>query len=129
MKFSILTAEGKTFSDEIDYIVIHNEDGEVAILKDHIPIIIHIRSGHLKCVIGNHLKFAIIEQGILEFKDNQVSVLALDAEMGNTLEVTKVSFEKMKKDKLELTKKENIDLSKQERELKENIQKSKAGQL
>ncbi len=35
----------------------------------------------------------------------------------------------MKKEKLELTKKENIDFSKQERELKENIMKSKAGQL
>ncbi|MBN2268880.1 MAG: hypothetical protein V3569_02110 [Acholeplasmataceae bacterium] len=129
MKLSIFTAEGKSFNDEIDYMVIHNEDGEVAILKDHIPIIIQIQSGYLKCVMGNHLKYAIIEQGILEFKDNNLSVLALDAEVGDTLENTKVSFEKMKKDKLEMTKKENIDLSKQERELKENIQKSKAGQL
>ncbi len=55
--------------------------------------------------------------------------MALDAEMGDTLDSTRTSFEKMKKDKLELAKKENIDLSKQERELKENIQKSKAGQL
>lgn len=129
MKLSVLTAEGKSFSDEIDYIVVHNEDGEIAILKDHIPIIVQIRSGYVKCVIGNQLKFAIIEQGILEFKDNNLSILALDAAMGTTLESTRDSFEKMKKEKLEMTKKENIDLSKQERELKENIQKSKAGQL
>ncbi|MFA6377615.1 MAG: hypothetical protein WCW63_03210 [Acholeplasmataceae bacterium] len=129
MKLSVLTAEGKSFSDEIDYIVIHNEDGEIAILKDHIPIIVQIRLGYVKCVIGNQLKFAIIEQGILEFKDNNLSILALDAAMGTTLESTRDSFEKMKKEKLEMTKKENIDLSKQERELKENIQKSKAGQL
>jgi len=129
MKLSVLTAEGKSFSDDIDYIVIHNEDGEMAILKDHIPIIVQIKSGYLKSVTGNNLKYAIIEQGILEFKDNNLTVLALDAEMGSTLESTRASFEKMKKEKLELTKKENIDLSKQERELKENIQKSKAGQL
>lgn len=129
MKFSVLTAEGKSFSDDIDYIVIHNEDGEMAILKDHIPIIVQIKSGYLKCVTSSHLKFAIIEQGILEFKDNECAILALDAEMGDTLDSTRTSFEKMKKDKLELAKKENIDLSKQERELKENIQKSKAGQL
>jgi len=129
MKFSVLTAEGKSFNDDIDYIVIHNEDGEMAILKDHIPIIVQIKSGYLKCVTNSHLKFAIIEQGILEFKDNECSILALDAEMGDTLGSTRTSFEKMKKDKLELAKKENIDLSKQERELKENIQKSKAGQL
>lgn len=129
MKFSVLTAEGKSFSDDIDYIVIHNEDGEMAILKDHIPIIVQIKSGYLKCVTNSHLKFAIIEQGILEFKDNECAILALDAEIGDNLDSTRTSFEKMKKDKLELAKKENIDLSKQERELKENIQKSKAGQL
>lgn len=97
MKLSVLTAEGKSFSDEIDYIVIHNEDGEIAILKDHIPIIVQIRLGYVKCVIGNQLKFAIIEQGILEFKDNNLSILALDAAMGTTLESTRDSFEKMKK--------------------------------
>ena len=129
MKFTVLTAEGKSFKDEIDYLVIHNEDGEMAILKDHVPIIVQIKSGYLKSVTDNHLKFIIIEQGILEFKDNHLSVLALDAAMGSTLDETRKSFEAMKKNKLEMTKKENIDLSKQERELKENIQKSKAGQL
>jgi F-type H+-transporting ATPase subunit epsilon len=62
MKFSVLTAEGKSFSDDIDYIVIHNEDGEMAILKDHIPIIVQIKSGYLKCVTNSHLKLQLLSK-------------------------------------------------------------------
>ncbi len=129
MRFSLVTEAGLNYQDDIDYIVVKNQDGELAILKDHIPIIVPIHQGHLKCVKGNQNIYAIIEQGVLEFKDNVVSVLSLEAEIGDELVGTKEAFLKMKKDKLELTKRENIDFSKQERELKENIQKSKAGQL
>ena len=129
MKFSTLTQAGKSYEEDIDYIVIHNQDGELAILKDHIPIIIPISKGYVKLVIGNIQKFGVIEQGILEFKDNKVSILGLEAMFGNTLHDARNAFDKAKKDKLEMTKKENIDFSKQERELKENIKKSRAGRL
>jgi F-type H+-transporting ATPase subunit epsilon len=129
MIFSVLTQEGKTYSDEIDYVIIRNEDGELGILNDHIPIIVQMREGFLKFVKGKNESFVIIEQGVVEFKDNLLTILALEAQIGATLDKAKAAFDQMKKDKLELTKKENIDFSKQERELKENITKSKAGQV
>jgi F-type H+-transporting ATPase subunit epsilon len=129
MIFSVLTQEGKTYSDEIDYVILRNEDGELGILNDHIPIIVQIREGFLKFVKGKNESFMVIEQGVVEFKDNQLTILALEAQIGATFEKAKTAFNQMKKDKLELTKKENIDFSKQERELKENITKSKAGQV
>jgi F-type H+-transporting ATPase subunit epsilon len=55
--------------------------------------------------------------------------LALEAQMGATLEKARHAFDNMKKEKLELTKRENIDFFKTEKELKENIMKSKAGSL
>lgn len=129
MKFSVLTQQGKTYKDEIEYTVVRSETGELAILNDHIPIIIHIETGFLKFVSKTSESFLVVEQGVVEFKDNVLTVLALDAQMGQTLEKAQNAFDKMKKEKLEFTKKENIDFSKQERELKENIMKSKAGQL
>jgi len=129
MRFKVLTQQGKTYSDEIEYTVVRNETGELAILNDHIPIIIHIETGFLKFVSKDAESFLVVEQGVVEFKDNALTVLALEAQMGATLEKAQAAFDKMKKEKLELTKKENIDFSKQERELKENITKSKAGQL
>lgn len=129
MRLDLLTEAGKIIEKEVDYIVIKNKDGEMAILKNHIPIIVPIDKGFIKCVHNSKNEFIVIEQAILEFKNNIVNVLSLEAVEGNTLLEAQKSFEKIKKEKLELTKKENIDFSKLERELKENIKKGKAGQL
>ena len=129
MRFEVLTKQGKTYQDEIEYVVVKNKEGELAILEDHIPIILHVFEGHLKFVQDNNETYLVVEQAVVEFKDNLLTVLALEAQIGRSLEKANEAFNKMKKEKLELTKKENIDFSKQERELKENIMKSKAGQL
>jgi F-type H+-transporting ATPase subunit epsilon len=129
MKFKVLTQVGKTYTDEIDYVIIRNEDGEMGILNDHIPIVVQIREGFIKFVQGKNESFLVVEQGVIEFKNNELTILALEAQMGQTLEKAKHAFDLMKKEKIDLAKRENIDFSKQERELRENITKSKAGQV
>jgi F-type H+-transporting ATPase subunit epsilon len=129
MIFKVLTQQGKSYSDEIDFAIIKNEDGELGILNDHIPIILQIREGYLKLVREKTENYLVVEQGVIEFKDNILSILALEAQMGATLEKARHAFDNMKKEKLELTKRENIDFFKTEKELKENIMKSKAGSL
>lgn len=129
MRFKVLTQQGKSYQDEIEYVIVKNQEGELAILKDHIPIILHVLDGYLKFVQDKNETFLVVEQAVVEFKDNLLTVLALEAQIGQTLEKAREAFDNMKKEKLELTKKEKIDFSKQERELKENIMKSKAGQL
>ncbi|MFA6800850.1 MAG: hypothetical protein WCR19_01925 [Acholeplasmataceae bacterium] len=129
MIFKVLTQLGETHQDEIEYAVVKNEDGEIAILKDHIPIILHVQQGYLKFIKAKEEIFMVVEQAVVEFKKNELIILALEAQIGKTLAKAQEAFEKNKKEKLELTKKENIDFSKLEKDLKENIKKSKAGHL
>ena len=128
MMFNVLTQEGKTYRDEIDYVVVRNEDGETGILNNHIPIILQIKEGYCRFVSGKNESFLVVEQGVVEFKNNELNILALEAQMGQTLDKARAAFNLMKKEKMELAKKENIDFSKMERELKENIIKGKASQ-
>ncbi|MBE0701160.1 MAG: ATP synthase F1 subunit epsilon [Acholeplasmataceae bacterium] len=129
MIFKVLTQRGRSYQDEIEYVTIKNREGELGILKDHIPIIVHITEGYLKFVQDKSESFLVVEQAVVEFKENELTVLALEAQIGATYDKAKKAFDQAKKEKLEMTKRENIDFSKQERELKENIGKSKAGQL
>jgi len=129
MKFKVLTQVGKTYTDDVDYVILRNEDGEMGILNNHIPIIVQMREGYIKFVQGKNESFLVVEQGVIEFKDNELTILALETQMGQTLEKAKAAFNLMKKEKMEFAKKENVDFSKQERELRENIMKSKAGQV
>jgi len=129
MIFEVLTQQGVSYKDEAEFSLIQNEQGQIGILNDHIPIIVHIGKGYLKFAKGKDLSFLVVEQAIVEFKNNHLKILALEAQMGQTLEKAQLAFDKVKKEKLEKTKKENVDFSKQERELKEAIRKSRAGQL
>lgn len=129
MIFKVLTQQGKTLSDEINFAVVKSQDGEIGILDNHVPIVVSVKHGHVKLERGTAVTYLILEQAVVEFRDNVLSILALEAQIGQTLEQAKNAFDAMKKEKLEMTKKENIDFSKLEKELKENIIKSKAGQL
>lgn len=129
MKFKVLTQEGKSFIDDFEFALIKNQDGELAILKDHIPIILHINDGYIKFEKAKEELFVILEQAVLEFRDNELTALALEAQVGPTFDRAKHAFESMKKDKLEETKKENVDFSKLENDLRENIKKGKASEL
>ena len=129
MIFKVLTQQGKTYSDEIEYVIIKSEDGEVGILSDHIPIIVKIKKGYIKLVKDKNESFLVVEQGVVEFKDNILTILALEAQIGSTLDKAQAAFDNMKKEKMELTKKENVDFFNLEKDLKENITKSKAGQI
>ena len=61
MIFNVLTQQGTSYSDEIDYVVIKNEDGELAILNNHTPIILQIKQGYLKMVKGETENFLVVE--------------------------------------------------------------------
>jgi F-type H+-transporting ATPase subunit epsilon len=129
MIFRVLTQQGKTMTDEINFAVIKNQDGEIGILDNHVPIVISIQEGHIRLEQGENVTYLVLEQALVEFKNNELSILALSAQMGQTLEHARHAFDAAKKETLEMTKKENIDFFKLEKELKENIKKSKAGQL
>ena len=45
MKLSIVTPKGISFDGEVDYIVIDGDNGQLAILQNHIPIVVSIRYG------------------------------------------------------------------------------------
>jgi len=129
MIFEVLTQQGLSYHGEAEFTLIQNEQGQIGILDDHIPIILHVGKGYFKFAKGKELNFLVVEQAIVEFKDNHLKILALEAHMEQTLEMAQITFEQAKKEKLEKTKKENVDFSKQERELKDAIRKSRAGQL
>ena len=48
MTFNVLSLHGVSYSDETDFILIKGNDGELAILKNHIPIVLHIEEGFLE---------------------------------------------------------------------------------
>ena len=76
-KLEIVSPEKLFFSeDNIEEVVIPTYEGEMGILKDHIPIISFLKPGILKLYNSqNKEEKFYIEDGVVEFNDNCLTVL------------------------------------------------------
>ena len=129
MKLIVSTHQGVLYNEEVDYVVIHNADGEFAILKEHIPVIAVMDEGYVKMVKATEEFYVVITNGILEFHDNVASVLAQEAHLGKDKEEAKQQLEDFRKQRLDENRKEQVDFTQKEKELREHLRNSKAGQL
>ena len=75
-KVEIVNPEKSFLSKEdVTEIVIPAFEGEMGILKDHISIISFLKPGIIKIFSKNKEEKFYVEDGIVEFKDNSLSVL------------------------------------------------------
>ena len=61
--------------DNVTEVVVPAYEGDMGILKNHISIISFLKPGIIKVLSKNEEEKYYIEDGILEFKDNNLSIL------------------------------------------------------
>ena len=61
--------------DNVSEVVVPAFEGEIGILKDHIPIISFLKPGIVKIFTGTEEENYYVEDGIVEFKENSLSIL------------------------------------------------------
>ena len=61
--------------ENVTEVVIPAFEGEIGILKDHIPLISFLKPGIIKVFTGLEVENYYVEDGIVEFKDNSLSIL------------------------------------------------------
>ena len=92
-KVEIVNPEKSFFSKEdVTEVVVPAFEGEMGILKDHIPIISFLKPGIIKVLRQSEEESYFIEDGILEFKENNLSILT-----SSIIKVSDISKEKIDK--------------------------------
>ena len=61
--------------EDVSEVVVPAFEGEMGILKDHISIISFLKPGIIKIYSKNNEEKFYVEDGIVEFKDNSLSIL------------------------------------------------------
>ena len=75
-KLEIINPEKSFFSSEnVNEVIIPAFEGDMGILKDHISIISFLKPGIIKVLSNNVEEKFYVEDGIVEFKDNHLSIL------------------------------------------------------
>ena len=92
--------------EDVTEIVIPAFEGEMGILKDHIAIISFLKPGLIKIFSKSGEENYYIEEGIVEFKDNSLSILT--GSIFNTRDINKDKINELLKEAEEYSKNNEI---------------------
>ncbi len=103
----IVNPEKSFFSkDDVTEVIVPAFEGEMGILKDHISIISFLKPGIITVVSKSGQDKFFVEDGIVEFKNNNLSVLTSsifnlkDLDKNKIQEIIKITEEELKKPEL-----------------------------
>ena len=77
-KVEIITPDQKILSTEASEVTIPSYEGQMGILKDHIPLITFLRPGILRLIDDKDRRFFVAE-GTVEFSNNNLLILTSSA--------------------------------------------------
>lgn len=89
MRLKIITHERVVFDEEVDEIYTKTTDGEIGILKNHVPLMTALDIGVTKTVKDGNVKFFTTMGGVFQFKDDEALILTTTAESGDEIDVAR----------------------------------------
>uniref|UniRef100_UPI004027B7C0 ATP synthase F1 subunit epsilon n=1 Tax=Candidatus Stercorousia sp. TaxID=3048886 RepID=UPI004027B7C0 len=89
MHLKIITHERVVFDEDVNEIYTKTTNGEIGILKNHVPIMAALDIGVTKAVKDEDIKYFTTMGGVLQFKDNEALILTDTAECGDEIDVAR----------------------------------------
>ena len=107
-KVEIVNPEKSFFSSEnVTEVIVPAFEGEMGILKDHISIISFLKPGIIKIFSKNVEEKFYVDDGIVEFKDNNLSILT--STIFKVSELDKNKIENLISESEKVSQQENLD--------------------
>ena len=89
MHLKIITHEKVVFDENVDEIYTKTTDGEMGILKNHVPVMAALDIGVTKAIKDNQPILFITMGGVLQFKEDEALILTTTAERGDEIDVAR----------------------------------------
>ena len=83
LMLEIVTPEAKTFSGEVDMVVLPGVEGELGILPMHVPLMTQLLPGEVRILQGGKETDLVVGTGFVEVSQTHVSILT-DMAMADT---------------------------------------------
>lgn len=110
LKLRIVTPERVVLETDVDQVTAASVDGELSILPDHEPIVTALAIDMLRYKQNKEDEFAAVMGGILEVKNNEVTVLSDMAELDTEIDVTRAHHAKERAEAEKLQKTDKLDV-------------------
>lgn len=96
----IITPEKVIYKDEVNEVVVPTENGEIAILPNHISLLTQVNPGELIIKKGTGQQYLAITGGFLEVANNKISIIAEYAIKAQDIEVVRAMEAKKRAEKV-----------------------------
>jgi len=90
-RLEIISPENIIFKSDVIEVTIPAFEGLMSILKDHIPLVTFLRPGFIQIHTNDSTKKFFIEEGTVEFNNNQLLILSSSAKNLEYLKKDEVS--------------------------------------
>ena len=122
----VITHEKIIYENDIDELYVKSKDGELGILQDHQPLICALDIGVTKAVKNNVPQCIATIGGILQFSDNQATILTDNAELDCDIDVARARQAKERAEQRLKAKDDNVDMVRAQIALSKAIARIKA---
>ena len=110
LKLRIVTPERVVLEQDVEQVTATAVDGELSILPDHEPIVTALAIDMLRYRLNKEDEYAAVMGGILEVKNNEVTILSDLAELDTEIDVAKAHMDKEKAEAEKLEKSDKLDV-------------------
>ncbi len=77
MKLKVISEANKLFDNDVEFVVLPGQNGEIGVLPNHAPLIANLTKGDIRITLnGNKEETLSIDGGFLEVEKNLITVLA-----------------------------------------------------
>ena len=107
----VLTHEKVVFDNDIDELYVKSKDGQLGILKNHVPVICALDIGVTKVIENNKAQCIATIGGILQYSNNQAVILTDNAELDCDIDIVRANQAKERALARLKAKDDNIDIT------------------
>lgn len=91
LKLKIVTPERVVYEAAVDSVTLPTTNGELTILKDHIPLVAKLQAGEIRTRVGNDEALLAVSTGFVEVRPgNEIIILADTADLADELDLKKI---------------------------------------
>jgi F-type H+-transporting ATPase subunit epsilon len=110
LKLRIVTPEKIVLETDVEQVTATSVDGELSILPEHEPLITALAIDMLRYKLNREDEFAAVMGGILEVKNNEVTILSDLAELDTDIDAAKAHEDKARAEAEKLQKTDKLDV-------------------
>ena len=124
----VVSPEGNVLKDDVEFVILPGQAGELGILPNHAPLIAGLNVGVMRYTKDGSTKRMAISGGFVEVADNQVTVLAETAEPGELIDLQRALAAKERAERRLARKDGDMDLQRAEFALRKAMARIKAAE-